>query len=193
MKKVFGVGINDYNGKVRIGENKIKSYQVWQSILERCYSEKCQNKNPTYIGAAICDEWLLFSNFKRWFDTNYPDELARELDIRFEIDKDLLSGESKIYSPNTCIFLPKKVNSFMTNKKSSNSSGYIGVLWDKKREKWRAQINEFNTGKHVHLGYFVNIEDAGNVYVKAREIEAEKVKEYLRELGYNEKIINKIK
>lgn len=193
MKKVFGVGINDYDGRVFIDNKKIKSYQIWQGILGRCYDKKHQRRQPTYMDATVCDEWLLFSNFKKWFDENYPDELARELGIKFDLDKDLLSDKAKIYSPDTCVFLPYNVNRFLSNRYSSNTSGYIGVCWHKRDNRWDARINDFNTNQQKHLGYFTNIEDAKDAYNKAREIEALKVKEYLRELGYNEKIINKIK
>jgi hypothetical protein len=41
---------------------------------------------------------------------------------------------------------------------SNNTSGYIGVTWNKKLNKWDAQI-KFNK-KHIHLGDYINIEDA---------------------------------
>ena len=40
----------------------------------------------------------------------------------------------------------------------SNTSGVIGVSWDKDRSKWRAQIR-VNT-KKLHLGYFDDFDDA---------------------------------
>lgn len=192
MKKVYDVGINDYDGKVIIHRKIIKSYRVWQGVLQRCYNMEFQKRHPTYIGTTVCDDWLSFSKFKEWFDKNYPYHLE-EQGIKLNIDKDLLSGESKIYSPETCVFLPSCVNNFMTNKQLNNKSGYTGVNFDKNRKKWRVEISEFNSDKYKYVGRFTDIEDAGNAYIKAREIEALKVKEYLRELGYDENIINKIK
>lgn len=193
MKKVFGIGINDYNGNIAINGNKIKSYQTWQDMLMRCYSKKYQEKHPTYTTCTVCEDWLKFSKFKEWFDSNYPDELVRELNIEFQLDKDLLIENNKIYSPDTCVFLPKKVNVFIANKQRNNTSGYIGVSIHNSTGKWRVRVNDFYTNKGKHLGLFTNIEDARDTYIKAREVEAEKCKEYLGELGYNEKIINKIK
>lgn len=43
---------------------------------------------------------------------------------------------------------------------SKNSSGFMGVYWDKKRKKWRATIK---VDKSKHLGYFENFEDACRV------------------------------
>lgn len=192
-KLICGVGVNDYEGSMKIEGEDIKSYQAWGNMLIRCYDQKYQEKYPTYVGCSVCDEWLSFKNFKSWYDDNYPIELVRDLDIRFEIDKDLLISGNKVYSHENCIFLPQKVNGFMTNNKSNNTSGYTGVCWNKQHNKWQVRIQDFETGKRKHLGYFTDIEDAGKAYVKARENEVLKVKEYMTMLGYEKNVIDKIK
>ena len=50
---------------------------------------------------------------------------------------------------------------------SKNKSGYKGVWWDKHKNKWRAVIK--TSGERIHLGYFANVEEAGQVMRKARE------------------------
>lgn len=65
--KVYGVGINDYTGRIWIDGKTINSYQVWINMLMRCYDYKFQNRNTTYIGTTVCDEWLYSSKFKKWF------------------------------------------------------------------------------------------------------------------------------
>lgn len=192
MRKVYNVGINDYNGRICINNKKIKSYQSWKDMLARCYSYSFHNKNPTYIGCTVCDDWLYFSKFKEWFDKNYRWDLD-EQGIKLNLDKDLLSGESKIYSPETCVFLPKKINLFIANIQNNNVSGYTGVCWHKNNKKWVSRIHDFFTSKNKYVGQFNNIEDARDAYIEARKIEVLKVKEYLRELGYDKKIIDNIK
>lgn len=49
-------------------------------------------------------------------------------------------------------------NTFNTCINSNNTSGYKGVTWDKKRNKWIAQI--MVNYKHIYLGRYENIEDA---------------------------------
>lgn len=49
-------------------------------------------------------------------------------------------------------------------KTKLNTSGHVGVMWEKRFNKWRARI--FNNGKDIHLGLFDNFEDA----VAAREM-----------------------
>lgn len=42
--------------------------------------------------------------------------------------------------------------------RANNTSGHIGVCWNKRREKWYAQIQVI--GKIRHLGSFTNLDDA---------------------------------
>ena len=49
------------------------------------------------------------------------------------------------------------------NLPSNNTSGVIGVYWEKARKKWRATL--MLNGKRKNLGYFINKEDA----IKARK------------------------
>lgn len=42
--------------------------------------------------------------------------------------------------------------------RSTNTSGVMGVSWNRREEKWRAYIHHAN--KEKHIGYFDNIEDA---------------------------------
>ena len=86
----FGVG--KYNSK-----SHKSAYQKWKNMLARCYSGDYQKKNPSYIGCSVADEWHNFQNFAKWLDDNG----AMSLDY-YEIDKDELSVDKKIYSPETC-------------------------------------------------------------------------------------------
>ena len=56
-KSIFNVG---YLGVGRYKSKKngkiTKYYNVWKSMLERCYNIKIQNKYPTYKGTIVCDE-----------------------------------------------------------------------------------------------------------------------------------------
>ena len=43
--------------------------------------------------------------------------------------------------------------------RKTNKSGVSGVHWNKSANKWRAAIKYKN--KHINLGYFEKLEDAG--------------------------------
>lgn len=103
--------------------------------MRRCYDINY----PSYYvyggrGVIVCDEWYNFQNFKNWYISNYRFDLEYK-GINLQLDKDLLSKNVKIYSPNTCIFLPNKINKFLANKQCNNKSGYTGICWDKKIKK----------------------------------------------------------
>ena len=190
---VLGIGyygVGEYRANID-GKSTLE-YVVWTGMLKRCYDDKFQEKHPTYKGTIICKEWFDFQTFAKWYHNNLP-----KIDnIQFQLDKDLLqeNAEDKMYSPSVCIFLPQSVNGFLTNKQSGNTSGYIGVSWDKRDKKWTSKIKLFGEDKRKYLGYFDTPEEASIVYQKARLEQAEKVKDYLRSLNYlPEHIIQLIK
>jgi hypothetical protein len=57
-------------------------------------------------------------------------------------------------------------NVFNSKLRKDNTSGIKGVIWDKSRNSWKAQI--FLNGKCFNLGRYANIEDAESVVNKAR-------------------------
>lgn len=69
-------------------------------------------------------------------------------------------------------------NAMNQGMRKTNTSGFKGVSWDKRRSKWVAQIKANKKGKH--LGYFSNIEDAVEARRKA---EAKYYGEYLHPIA----------
>ena len=107
---VYGKGI--VNCKVSENGKVFRSYSVWKGIIDRIYVAK----QKTYTDVKIADEWLYYSNFKKWYDENYYEIDEGEL---IELDKDLLSNkDNKIYSKDTCIFVPTKLNIMFRDNKS---------------------------------------------------------------------------
>lgn len=163
-KLVCGVGINDYEGDVRINRIAMKSYGTWKSMLERCYSIVSYKVRPTYIDCLVCDEWLLFSNFKQWFDENYIEG--------FDLDKDILVEGNKVYSPDTCRFVPHYINSLVLNSRASRCEMPIGVF--KKLSK--GQINptytaccRIGTSRNKLSKTFKTIEEASAWYSETKK------------------------
>jgi hypothetical protein len=158
-KLVHGVGLNDatyqLQYKVTVGRKpngKIIQkllwvcpfYDKWQHILRRCYSELSLSKDPQYKGCRVCDEWLVFSNFRSWMETQ--DWEGKEL------DKDLL-GNGKLYSPETCCFLTNGVNKFMTDRRNYRGEFLLGVHQKKPTHRFSANCNNLS-GKSEYLGRF---------------------------------------
>ncbi len=66
-------------------------------------------------------------------------------------------------------FATIKENNQNASISKTNTSGYKGVSFHKKHNKWRAQIQI--DGKNKHLGYFYNIEEA----IKVRQLKANEI------------------
>ena len=184
-RSICGFGIRG-NSPTR----KIKSYSIWSNMIHRIHGK---NKVIQYSNVCICEDWIMYDNFKHWFDKTYPKHLEFE---NMEFDKDLLQIDLnfKIYSPKTCLWLPSRVNKFLHTSYKNNSSGHVGVVFDSKRGSYISQGTNFEDSKAVNLGRFKNKEDAINSYKNHRELQSEKAKQYLRDLNYlPEEIINLIK
>lgn len=104
--RVFGIGYNGI-GEYRNSEDgkATPAYTRWKDMLRRCYCKKTKHMQSAYKDVVVCEEWHDFQNFAEWFYKNCIDG--------FDLDKDFLSGENKVYSPSTCCFLSPKHNSML--------------------------------------------------------------------------------
>lgn len=147
-------------------ENKkeTKCYKVWHSMLARCYDMKYHEKRPSYINCEICKEWHNFQNFAEWFYDNYY-EIEGET---MSLDKDILFKRNKIYSPKTCVFVPKKINSLFVKSNKNRGSLPIGVSYHKRDGVFTSHSANGN-GKNIHLGNYNSLQDAFESYRKYKE------------------------
>lgn len=149
-EKVFGVGINDSESTVSHVTNGkryiCKHYEVWQDMLRRCYSEKCQKKQPTYVGCSVDPEWHIFSNFRSWAETKNTKGM--------QLDKDIIFPGNKVYSPESCVFVTGALNKFLTNSARKRGQFLIGVSFCKRLNKFKSQCNDPFKSKLEYLGLF---------------------------------------
>jgi len=174
IKEIYGVGC--------FGDTKIKnkkSYDTWKHMLCRCYENS--KKNQTYFDVSVCDEWLCYANFEKWYDENYYD-IDNEI---MDLDKDILVKGNKIYSPNNCIFAPHRINSLFLKKDKKRKNCLLGVSYDVKTNKYKSQLN--HNGKKISLGYFNNKIEAFYAYKNAKE-------NYIKQVAdeYKDKIPKKL-
>ena len=139
-------------------------YIIWHSMMDRCYNPRRLEKHPTYKEATVCEEWLNFMNFRKWFDKNYY-EIENQ---KMELDKDILIKGNKVYSPNTCVFVPNHINTLFIKKDASRGKYPIGVSFHKRLGLFRAYCNDEHN-KQIHLGYYTSEIEAFNHYKKYKE------------------------
>ncbi len=179
--KVHGYGINDADyptqktEKSPDGKRKVVKlcpyYATWSAMLERCFCNNHKAKYPTYKDVTCCEEWLTFSNFKSWMETQ--DWEGKQL------DKDLLVYKNKIYSPETCVFVTSKVNNFLLRNTASRGLYPLGVtkasLIRGKYEPTNKYVaycghryTKSGSRTSIYLGAFVTVEEAHKAWQKAK-------------------------
>jgi hypothetical protein len=165
-RSVFGMGyIGEGKYRVTVNGEFTAEYMSWASMLKRAYSKKFHEKQPTYKDCKVCDAWLNFQNYAEWYDKNYY-----EIDgYRTDLDKDILQKGNKVYSPDTCVFVPQFINTLFLKRESQRGSLPIGVkICSNNKKKFEAQCRN-NTGKRIYLGLYDTPKEAFQSYKTFKE------------------------
>nr|DAE62888.1 MAG TPA: hypothetical protein [Caudoviricetes sp.]DAI99539.1 MAG TPA: hypothetical protein [Caudoviricetes sp.] len=168
-------------GKYKVSENgkNTRVYDTWKAMLQRCYSEKEHERHPTYIGCEVYEGWHNFQNFAKWYKDNYY-EVGNE---KMCLDKDILFKGNKIYSPDTCIFVPETINKLFIKNDKNRGESVIGATLCK-NGKYQAQCNIINpeTGKskQEYLGLYDSQEKAFQVYKYHKERNIKQIADYYK-------------
>ena len=152
-------------GKYKVSENgkHKKEYLIWRSMLQRCYDPKRQEEYPTYKGCEVEEYLLNFQHMGKWIEENYY-EVPGE---RMHLDKDILHKGNKIYSRETCIFVPERINTLFTKRDNDRGDCPVGVR-PNSSGNYQAYCNDKN-GKAVTLGTYSSKEEAFYRYKEYKE------------------------
>lgn len=161
---VCGVGFNDSLVSVFVSGRTVWQYDLWVSILKRCYQKNTRCKNEAYKGVTVCDEWLSFANFFGWLNKEVG---YRGKPVGMELDKDLIIKGNRVYSPEACSFVPSCVNTLLISCKVARGEWPVGVCFHKNNGWFVARLNCYGVVKH--LGNYSTPEDAFAVYKIAKE------------------------
>jgi hypothetical protein len=170
QRLVHGWGINDLpyvvagltNGKQWMDP----CYEKWRHAVNRSHSEIEKRKHPTYEEVEVCVEWKFASTFKSWFDKQvYYKGL--------HLDKDILVFGNKVYGPDTCAFVPRRVNTCIITKVFPDAKYPTGVKFHEKMKKNQYQAVVCLWGKGRSAGYHSSPEEAHKAWqiAKAANIE----------------------
>lgn len=160
-----------YYNKGYIGEGKYnikndkKIFIIWTDMMKRCYDKNLHLKEGTYKDCEVCKEWHNFQNFVKWYEENYY-IIDKEI---MALDKDILIKGNKIYSPNTCIFVPKRINNLFTKRDKDRGVYPIGVSYEKSRNKLLVQCNDGNRVKKLGRFNINQVEEAFQCYKQFKE------------------------
>ena len=164
-KLVQGVGVNDVNYHVHRRENgKIvwtcPYYRTWVSMLTRAYSDKLKQRCPTYGGVTVCEEWHSLIRFRAWM-------VEQDWNGK-QLDKDILFQGNRVYSPDTCVFVDRAVNTFLTDHAAARGEWPLGVSWHKLTEKFTSSCSNPFTKKLEYLGSFTCPQEAHQAWKKRK-------------------------
>lgn len=141
---VHNVGVNDYPTPVWVDGKILRSYSIWQGMLQRCYSDTRLVEFPAYKDCSVATEWFLFTNFDCWFTENYVKG--------WQLDKDILVPGNKLYSPDTCIFVSPALNVLLSTCPGNRGSLPLGVTYDKRRNVYNA--GGYRNNRRIYLGTY---------------------------------------
>lgn len=185
IKLVCGIGINDADYEIYTyikqdnGGGILKKcvcplYNKWRSMLHRCTSKSFKIKQPSYEDVSVCDQWIYFSKFHEWAKAQEWEDM--------DLDKDILSNGEKVYSPETCAFIPPMINRAFS--KTAPKDLPLGVIHAATAGKFTARCVRY-------LGTFETQEEAHKVWQEAKIIEVGKlIKQYCRMRCYRKDVHN---
>lgn len=163
MGLVYGKGIYELGKyKSKIERKQTIEYETWKAMLRRCYCENNLIINPSYVGCLVSNSFLNYQYFAEWCN----DQIGFG-NCGWCLDKDLLIKGNKIYSEDTCCFVPAELNVLFTKRNASRGKFPIGVNYHKGQKKYNSKITIF--GKQKNLGSFNCPNEAFNLYKIEKE------------------------
>ena len=159
-------------GKGYLGEGKYKAkengkntdeYKIYHDMIKRCYDPKYQERHPSYKGCRVEDYLLNFQHMGEWIDDNYY-EIPGE---KMCLDKDILCKGNKVYSRDTCIFVPERINNLFTKRDNARGDSPIRST-PNSSGNYQVPCNN-GYGKQIKLGTYSTEEEAFQVYKEYKE------------------------
>ncbi len=164
---VYGVGVVGVNS-ISTNRKPHQEYVFWNSMLQRCYDLSYKLKRPTYIGCTSSNNFKYYPYFKDWCNKQ----------VGFGnkgwcLDKDILVKGNKLYSEDTCCFVPREINSLFALSGNARGLNPIGVQFNLEEGNYSARVSR--DGKHCHIGTYETKEDAFLWYKEAKELHIKSV------------------
>lgn len=117
-------------------DRKSEEFKRWYGMLTRCYAKGGKGLHY-YKDVTVCEEWLDFEKFASWMK-----EQPYAYEEGFVLDKDLTVLGSRVYSPETCCFVPTQVNTILNvrffNKTQNCPEGVVYKPSLNKYKMWTA-------------------------------------------------------
>jgi hypothetical protein len=159
---VYKVGTMDIPNELQKGKPNPREYSIWNGIRQRCYNENLRDRLMSYKDVEMSENFKIYSYFKDWChkQVGFNEE-------GWQLDKDILSKDNKVYSEDTCCFVPPEINCAVTNNKTVRGQFPQGVIYNCTKTRYRARIQRSN--KWESLGTYDTPEEAFYAYKPVKE------------------------
>lgn len=126
---------------------------TWKQMIQRCTNPKSTSyKNYGDRGITVCERWRSLRNF---IEDMYPSFIEG-----LTLDRIDTNGN---YEKTNCTWSNKTTQQRNQRKiRINNKSGYRGVSWNARANKWVAQTRVNN--EKIYLGYFTDKINAAKAY-----------------------------
>lgn len=153
---------------VRHRYNTLSGFR-YTKMLERCKEGgREQRLHPSYVGTT--NGFRDFQEFVEWSMAEYGynvREPYKDKERYYNLEKDILSSGAKVYSPDTCLFVPITINNFLCLKGADRGKYPIGCWFNKRSNAFESGCT-MGTGRQEFLGFYDNPMDAHAAWQKAK-------------------------
>lgn len=133
-------------------------------MMHRC---SFTDRQRSFENNKLSEDWVYFSKFKMWMESQNW--------VGLELDKDILSEGTGLYSAETCAFVPRRINTLLNYQKYKIGKCAIGVIYEEPvTSNSRPYIALISIkGKRKYLGVHKTAEAAHKAWqwAKAEQIE----------------------
>lgn len=112
-----------------------RSQSLWMLVQSRCRTPS----KDAYIGCQ--NIFKDFQTFASWCQTQHGYTNKEENGNHWSIDKDIFFPGNKVYSPDTCCFVPNAVNGIFISRDRDRGPYPLGVHLEIKSGKYVAQCS----------------------------------------------------
>jgi len=179
-KLVGGIGTKGCTYPTTFNGKMLKEYDIWGSMLLRC-TEKCWANYPSYVNTFCSENFKSYTFFYEWCQEQKGFGNKDEKGKYWQLDKDLLVKGNKLYSEDTCVFVPQEINILLIKCDSVRGDSPVGVHWHKKDKKFHSRCSD-GFGKQKHLGCFSTAKEAFLAYKNFKEAYIKQVAEQYKDV-----------
>lgn len=183
---IYGYGVNDSEIPVNFKDEDGKLvrcpvYSTWKDCLRRTHGNIAGKKNLThYVDSTFDPCWKYFTDFREWASDKFVEG--------YQLDKDILFEGNIHYGPETCCFVPSKLNTcFRPNIKTSELGQGVRIKTLRGGDlRYEAFAKNFSTGKNVYLGLHQDLKYAQALVRAYREFYLKDVLYYLERIEFKD-------